>query len=110
MTRPLLVTIAVFIPSFEFYNDAYIINKQLHVTDIEEMIISANIKKRNHDVTYFEFADNLSYEDYINGGRRRIDSYLDKVSVKYNDFKIHRRQESIELYMQRQGLAINNIS
>ena len=101
---------AVFIPSFEFYNDAYIINKQLHVTDIEEMIISANIKKRNHDVTYFEFADNLSYEDYINGGRRRIDSYLDKVSVKYNDFKIHRRQESIELYMQRQGLAINNIS
>ncbi len=101
---------AVFIPCFEFYKDAYIINNQLHVTDIEEMLIGTDVKKKGHDVTYFEFFHNLSYEDYINGGRRRIDSYLDKLSVQYNDFKIHRRQESVELRMQRLGLAINDIS
>lgn len=101
---------AVFIPCFEFYKDAYIINNQLHVTDIEDMLIGTDVKKKDHDVTYFEFFHNLSYEDYINEGRRCISRFLDKLSVQYNDFKIHRRQESVELRMQRLGLAINDIS
>ncbi|MCI7773279.1 MAG: TraI domain-containing protein [Succinivibrio sp.] len=92
---------AFYIPGFEFYEDSYIMTKQLHVTEIEDILFRADVKKKDRDVTYFEFNHNYSYEDYIKEDPKRIDCYFDKLSVQYNDFKMHRRQETIELCKKR---------
>ena len=92
---------AVYIPGFEYYEDSYIMTKQLHVTEIEDILFRADVKKKDRDVTYFEFNHNYSYEDYIKEDPKRIDCYFDKLSVQYNDFKMHRRQETIELCKKR---------
>lgn len=92
---------AVYIPGFEYYDDSYILTKQLHVTEIEDILFRADVKKKDRDVTYFEFNHNYSYEDYIKEDPKRIDCYFDKLSVQYNDFKMHRRQETIELCKKR---------
>lgn len=96
---------AFYIPGFEFYEDSYIMTKQLHVTEIEDILFRADVKKKDRDVTYFEFNHNYSYEDYIKEDPKRIDCYFDKLSVQYNDFKMHRRQETIELCKKRKKMA-----
>ena len=75
--------------------------KQLHVTEIDNLLFRADIKKKDRDVTYFTFNHTYSYEDYIKEDPKRIDCYFDKLSVQYNDFKMHRRQETIELCKKR---------
>ena len=92
---------AVYIPGFEYYDDSYIMTKQLHVTEIEDILFRADIMKKDRDVTYFTFNHNYSYEDYIKEDFKRIDCYFDKLSIQYNDFKMHRRQETIELCKKR---------
>ena len=96
---------AFYIPGFEFYEDSYIMTKQLHVTEIEDILFRADVMKKDRDVTYFEFNHNFSYEEYLKEDPQRIDCYFNKLSVKYNDFKLHRRQETIELCKKRKKLA-----
>ena len=96
---------AFYVPGFEFYEDSYILTKQLHVSEIEDLLFRADVKKKDRDVTYFEFNHNYSYEEYVKEDLRHIDCYFDKLSVQYNDFKMHRRQETIELCKKRKKFA-----